>query len=123
MAGQFGTQTDVMTTAAQRIQDINQQIQGQLRTLQSQLAPLAGEWRGQGALSFQQTMERWNTDAARINTALGEIAVKVGEGARGYQGADEETRQAFNRLGGGGDAGPGAGATTPTAGGGLGQYL
>ncbi|PVZ07866.1 WXG100 family type VII secretion target [Actinomycetospora cinnamomea] len=122
MAGQFGTQTDTMIAAGQRIQDIQQSMQGQMRSLQSQLAPLAGTWRGQASVAFQQVMTRWNEDAARINTALDDIATKVAEGGRHYAASDEENRQAINRLGGaGGGAGP-TGGTAP-AGGGLGQYL
>jgi WXG100 family type VII secretion target len=123
MAGQFGTETDAMLTVSQRIQDIKQGMQGHMSTLQSQLAPLAGTWRGQGSMAFQQLMARWNEDAVRINTALDEIAAKVGQSGRNYAASDEDNRQAFAQLGGTGGAGgaPG-GATTPAAGG-LGQYL
>lgn len=122
MAGQFGTQTDTMLAAAQRIEDIHQAMQGQMRSLQSQLAPLAGTWRGQASVAFQQVMTRWNEDATRINTALDDIAAKVAQGGRDYAASDEENRQAINRLGGGGGVGGPTGSTTP-AGGGLGQYL
>ena len=125
MAGQFGTETDVMLTASQRIQDIKQGMQGHMSSLQSQLAPLAGTWRGQGSVAFQGLMARWNEDATRINTALDEIAAKVGRSGQDYAASDEEGRQAFARLGGtdaAGGSGTAPGATAP-AGGGLGQYL
>jgi WXG100 family type VII secretion target len=123
MAGQFGTETDVMLTASQRIQDIKQGMQGHMSSLQSQLAPLAGTWRGQGSVAFQQLMARWNEDATRINTALDEIATKIGQSGRNYAASDEDNRQAFSQLGGTGGSGPAPGATTPASGGGLGQYL
>jgi WXG100 family type VII secretion target len=121
VTGQFGTETDAMLAVGQRIKDIQQSMQGQMRSLQSQLAPLAGTWRGQASVAFQQVMTRWNEDATRINTALDDIATKVSEGGRNYAASDEENRQAINRLGGavGGAAGP----TGAPAGGGLGQYL
>jgi len=126
MAGQFGTETDAMLAVGQRIQDIQQAMQGQMRSLESQLAPLAGSWRGQASLAFQQVMVRWHEDATRINTALDEIATQVERGSRDYAASDEENRQAMAGLGGAGGSGatpgPAAGATTP-AGGGLGQYL
>ncbi|WP_433030079.1 WXG100 family type VII secretion target [Actinomycetospora sp. CA-053990] len=123
MAGQFGTETDVMLTASQRIQDIKQGMQGHMSSLQSQLAPLAGTWRGQGSVAFQGLMARWNEDATRINTALDEIAAKIGQSGRNYAASDEDNRQAFSQLGGTGGSGPAPGATTPASGGGLGQYL
>lgn len=119
MAGQFGTETDAMLTVSQRIQDIKQGMQGHMSTLQSQLAPLAGTWRGQGSMAFQQLMARWNEDATRINTALDEIAAKVGQSGRNYAASDEDNRQALAQLGGNGGT-PGA-PVPPT--GGLGQYL
>jgi WXG100 family type VII secretion target len=125
MAGQFGTEVETMRTVSARIQDIKQGMQGHMSSLQSQLAPLAGAWRGQGSTAFQQLMARWNEDATRINTALDEIAAKVGRSGQNYAASDEEGRQAFAQLGGtGGAGGSGAapGATAP-AGGGLGQYL
>ena len=128
MTGQFGTETDAMLGVAQRIQDIKQGMQGHMGTLQSQLAPLAGTWRGQGSAAFQQLMVRWNEDATRINAALDEIAVKVAQSGRTYATSDEDNRQAFAGLGGtdaAGGPGPagGAAATTAPPSGGLGRYL
>ena len=122
MAGQFGTETDAMRTVSQRIQDIKQGMQGHMSALQSQLAPLAGTWRGQGSTAFHQLMARWNEDATRINTALDEIAVKIGQSGRTYAASDEDNQQAFARLGGAVTGGP-SGDPSPPAGGGLGQYL
>ncbi|MHC1562896.1 WXG100 family type VII secretion target [Actinomycetospora sp. C-140] len=124
MTGQFGTETDAMLGVAHRIQDIKQGMAGHMGTLQSQLAPLAGTWRGQGSAAFQQLMVRWNEDATRINTALDEIAAKVGRSGRTYAASDEDNRQAFAQLGGTDGAGATGGAppATPPSGG-LGQYL
>jgi WXG100 family type VII secretion target len=125
MAGQFGTEVDAMRAVSQRIQDIKQGMQGHMSTLQSQLAPLAGTWRGQGSTAFQALMARWTEDATRINTALDEIAQKVGQSGRAYAASDEDNHQAFAQLGGSAGGTPaGPGATPPaTPPGGLGQYL
>jgi WXG100 family type VII secretion target len=124
MAGQFGTEVETMRAVSVRIQDIKQGMQGHMSSLQSQLAPLAGTWRGQGSTAFQALMARWNEDATRINTALDEIAAKVGRSGQEYAASDEEGRQAFARLGGTGAAGgSGTPGAAPPTGGGLGQYL
>lgn len=98
MAGQFGTQTDTMRTAAQHVIDVNEQIQRQLRTLHSQLAPLAGTWRGQASVAFQELMVRWNEDATRMNRALHAIGETIQGSGQAYATTEEDTRSSISSI-------------------------
>jgi WXG100 family type VII secretion target len=122
----FGTETEVMTSVAGRLESINATLQSQLRTLQSQLAPLAGQWQGQGASSFQATMARWDQDSARMNAALRAISERVREGAGRYAVNEQDAAQMLNLLGDqGGATGGGAPGSAPGSapGGGFGHVL
>jgi len=98
MAGQYTTTTDEMQRAAQQVLSTNEQIQGQLRSLQSQLAPLAGAWQGQASTAFQQLMERWNIDAAKLNQALEGIGTAIQGSGRSYQQAEEQHAQSMSSI-------------------------
>ena len=98
MAGQFGTQTEVMRTSAQHVEEVRAQIQQQLATLRSQLAPLEGTWRGDASRAFQELMVRWNDDANRINRALHDIGVSVGASGADYRATEQETAAGTSRI-------------------------
>lgn len=115
MAGGFGTQTDVMVGVSTRLETINGDLQGQLRSLQGRLEPLVADWQGQGSNAFQGTMARWQADAKRINDALLGIAERVRAGAGRYDASEADAAGLLNVLGDGGAAGGGA---TPGATGG-----
>ncbi len=116
----FGTETEVMTSVAGRLESINATLQSQLKTLQSQLAPLAGQWQGQGASSFQATMTRWDQDSARMNAALRAISERVREGAGRYAVNEQDAAQMLNLLG---DQGGATGGSGPAPGGGFSHVL
>ena len=99
MAGQFGTQTEVMRTAASRVAEVRDQIAGELSGLRGQLAPLEGTWRGDASLAFRQLMVRWNEDALRINRALAAIGESVAASGRDYRAAEEQNTGAVTRIG------------------------
>ncbi|MFC5141241.1 WXG100 family type VII secretion target [Actinomycetospora rhizophila] len=117
MAGGFGTQTDVMVSVAGRLETINGELQGQLRSLQGRLEPLVADWQGQGSTAFQGTMVRWQIDAKRINDALLGIAERVRSGAGRYAANEAEAASMLNVLGdAGGPSGGAGGAGTPGGG-------
>lgn len=116
MAGGFGTQTGVMVDVANRLETINGDLQGQLRSLQGRLEPLVADWQGQGSNAFQGTMVRWQTDARRINDALLGIAERVRAGAGRYDASEADAAGLLNVLG---DAGGGAGGTGAAGGGAI----
>lgn len=98
MTGQFGTQTDTMRTAGQHVIEVNEQIQRQLRTLHSQLAPVASTWRGQASVAFQELMTRWNEDATRINRALHSIGESIQGSGVTYAATEQDTRSSISSI-------------------------
>ena len=99
MAGQFGTQTGVMTTAGQHVFEVRDQINAQLGRLRAQLGPLEGTWRGDASTAFHQLMARWNDDARRINAALASIGESVQASGTTYRAAEDEIASSTSRIG------------------------
>ncbi len=98
MAGQFGTQTEVMGTASNHVVEVNAQIQQQLAALRAQLAPLEGTWRGQASLSFHRLMVRWNEDAQRIGRALEAIGTDIAVSGRDYDATEQANAQSVTQI-------------------------
>jgi WXG100 family type VII secretion target len=90
VAGQFGTQTQVMQSAGQHVFEVRDQITAQLGQLRAQLAPLEGTWRGDASVAFGQLMARWNDDARRITAALQSIGESVQASGVTYRAAEDE---------------------------------
>ena len=98
MAGQYTTTPEQMQRAAQQVLSTNEQIQGSLRSMQTQLAPLAGAWQGRAATAFHQLMERWNTDAAKLNQALEGIGSAILGSGRSYEQAEQSHAQSMSSI-------------------------
>jgi WXG100 family type VII secretion target len=90
MADSFGTTFEEMQAGATHIDNVNDQINGQLSTLRGHLAPLAGVWRGSASAAFVQLMARYDSSANKISEALRAIAEQV-RGANATYMAEEET--------------------------------
>lgn len=98
MAGSFGTTTEEMQRAGGHVQSVNQTVQGELSTLRSQLAPLAGMWRGAAATQFTQLMARWDTSAGQLNEALRTIGERIHGNASTYQQAEDEQLASMSSI-------------------------
>lgn len=81
----FGTELPTMQQASQHVDNVNQQIQGQLSKLMQELQPLATAWQGQAAGSFQSLHARWNENAQRLNEALRGISEDLARSQQTYQ--------------------------------------
>jgi len=93
MASGFGTTTEEMQRAGDHVLSVNQAIQADLSVLRSQLAPLAGLWRGAASMQFHRLMQRWDADAAQLNEALRGIGERIRGSAHSYQ-QQEDVQQA-----------------------------
>ena len=98
MAGSYQTDVPTMGDAAQKVDNVNQQIQSRLSQLRSQLQPLAGQWRGQGSSSFQSLMTRWDQDVSNLNQALSTIAQKLRGNQQQYQVAEDTNQGSFRSI-------------------------
>lgn len=96
--GGYGTSTEEMQRAGQKVFDVNDQVQGQLSSLMSQLAPLEGAWKGQAATAFQTLIQRWNEDARKLNEALRGIGEAIQGSARTYAQQEEEHSTTMNKI-------------------------
>jgi len=96
--GGYGTTTEEMQRAAQRVLGVNEQVQADLAALRNQLAPLAGAWQGQAATAFQGLMVRWDTDARVLNDALHGIGEAIRGSGQGYARAEAEQSQALSAI-------------------------
>jgi WXG100 family type VII secretion target len=98
---QFGTHTDVLAQAAARVEQVNGEIQAQLRSLSGMVAGTAGFWRGDTQRTFTALMERWNNDAARLTDALGAIASALAQTGTAYATTEEGSTSALRSSGSG----------------------
>lgn len=98
MAAGFGTTPEEMQRAAQRVGQVNEQVQAQLAGLRNQLGPLAGAWRGEAATAFQGLMTRWDTDARALNEALRGIGEAIQGSGSAYLAAEQEHAQGMSTI-------------------------
>lgn len=97
MAGGFTTSPEQLTTAANHVGNVADQVQGQLNSLGNQLAPLAGAWRGTASTAFQNLMTRYNENSNRLNQALRGIGEQLaGAGTTYAQTEEQETSSMTN---------------------------
>lgn len=98
MAGDFGTQTDVMQTASRHVVDVNTSIQTQLKKLENQLAPLPAQWQGLAAQRFTELMVRWNEDARTLGDSLMRMGEAIGSSGQTYRAADDDAAAATSTI-------------------------
>lgn len=98
MSGNFTTTTEEMDLASKHVMSVNEQVQGELRGLQSRLAPLAGMWTGDASMAFTRLMERWNNDATSLNTALSSIGGLLRADGTSYARNEEQASSSMSSI-------------------------
>jgi WXG100 family type VII secretion target len=98
MAAGYGTTFEEMQAGAQRIDTVNDQIQGLLSQLRGNLAPLSGIWRGQASTAFVNLMARYDSSSARIAEALRAIAEQVRGSSATYAAEEETHSQSMSQI-------------------------
>jgi WXG100 family type VII secretion target len=101
MAGSFGTTPEVMAKAAQQVDQVSQEIGAELRSLQSQLEPVAASWKGSAASAFQQLMVRWGEDAQKLTQALQGISEMLQATNKNYSQVEEANHSQISQILGG----------------------
>ena len=103
MAG-FGTNYAEMASCAKDIESVEQEINGAVNKLNSDLEPLKASWQGQASQAFQQLQERMMEDAKKLNQALSDISNAMKSASGTYQQQEEEANRGISsitsRLGG-----------------------
>ena len=94
----FGTQTDVMQKAAQQVQQVADEINGELRSLEGNLAPVAASWKGAAQQAFQQLMERIMDDAQKLTQALQGISESLDSSTKSYSTVEQDNASQIGQI-------------------------
>ena len=98
MAGSYTTDAAVMQKAAQQVQQVSEEIGGELRSLMSNLEPVAGAWKGSAASAFQQLMARWQEDANKLTQALQGISELLDNTTKSYSSAEQNNASSIAQI-------------------------
>ncbi|ERS49818.1 MULTISPECIES: WXG100 family type VII secretion target [unclassified Corynebacterium] len=101
MSQTFKTQADVMVSTAGRVDNTNDEVQGELTRLQGVVDSVRGSWAGQAQVSFDNLMQRYSTSAQQLREALTSISENIRSNARNFDNVEAENTQAFSNVGGG----------------------
>lgn len=100
MAGEISKQDQALTRGAQLVAEARQELDSQLKGLNGKLQNIAGQWAGAGAASFTQAMQKWDTAARGIVSALDGFEANLKSAESTYTAADDEQQAAFSRISG-----------------------
>jgi len=99
MAGQFTTTAEEMTAFANRIGEVNGQVQGEISRLNNLVSEIASGWKGAAASAYQQMQTQFNNDADALNRILDEIRQAIEATTKAYSMTEEEQRAAVGGIG------------------------
>ncbi len=99
-AGQGPIEVDHATlhTAANDVRAVRGEVDTELKKLWGAVDDLAIAWQGEASKGFQSLMERWNTDAGNLLTAMDNIATLLDKSGTTHQVNDEEQQQVLSRI-------------------------
>jgi WXG100 family type VII secretion target len=98
MGNRFETQVPTMDVAAQRVFDVNEQIQSTLSNLLTRLEPLMDTWQGTAAGSFHVLKQRWVDNASKLNEALRGIGDGLVANSTNYATTEETNTTGFSGM-------------------------
>ena len=101
MSNTFRTEADVMVTTAGQVDNTNSEVQSELSRLRGVVDGLRGAWSGQAQASFDELMQRWDTNAKDLSDALTSISENIRANARAFENMETSNVQSFNHVGGG----------------------
>jgi WXG100 family type VII secretion target len=90
-----------MVSTAGRVDNTNDEVQGELTRLQGVVDSVRGSWAGQAQVSFDNLMQRYNTSAQQLREALTSISENIRSNAHNFDNVEAENTQAFSNVGGG----------------------
>jgi len=97
----FRTESDVMVTTAGQVDNTNNEVQSELSRLRGVVDGLRGSWSGQAQASFDQLMQRWDTNAKDLSDALTSISENIRANAHALENVETSNVQSLNHVGGG----------------------
>lgn len=99
MAG-VAMDTETVAQAATDTVNAKLSVDGNLDRLKALCDELAASWTGQGAAAFNQVMQAWDTEAAKLLDALQDIADSLDSSAAQQAEQDAESHSDFSAFDG-----------------------
>jgi len=81
---QFTVTAAELLNAAKACQQTNEQVQAQIKQMQTYVQGLMGSYQGPCALALQQLSDQWGADAVTLNNVLSTIAQGLTSNANNY---------------------------------------
>ncbi|MEV6211026.1 WXG100 family type VII secretion target [Kitasatospora sp. NPDC051914] len=100
MAGQFKTTAEEMNAFANRIGEVNAQVQGEIQRLNSLVDSIKSGWQGAAAQAYQQMQTRFNEDATALNKVLDEIKQAIEATTKLYAQTEQDQQSSMTGVGG-----------------------
>lgn len=94
----FTTETATMNVAAQRVNDVADAVEAELRALDNRIQPITSSWRGAAASAYLALHARWTLDARELRTVLGEISQALTQNATRYQTTEDDVAAQMTRV-------------------------
>ncbi|MFJ1757983.1 WXG100 family type VII secretion target [Kitasatospora sp. NPDC088134] len=98
MAGQFTTTAEEMIAFANRIGEVNNQVQAEIGRLNNLVTEIRQGWRGDAATAYEQMQQRFNEDANALNRVLDEIRQAIEATTKLYSMTEDEQRAAVGGV-------------------------
>lgn len=98
MAGHYQTGHAELTSAAQELQDGNQDLMQQLSQLASAVDGVAGQWTGAANTAFNTLIQKFQADAKTLNEKLLDISEAVSGSATAYQAQEDQASESLSQI-------------------------
>lgn len=95
MAGQFNVTAEEMAAFAKHMGEVIQQIQGEIRKLDTLVGSVSGGWQGTAATAYKALQTRFNEDAVELNKSLTAIKQAIELTTKAYSATEAEQQAAF----------------------------
>lgn len=84
--------------AANDVRSTRSDVDGDLSRLRGMVDQLANAWRGQAGVGFQNLMQRWDQDTAKLLNALDNIGELLDQSGTQHEVNDESQQAEMNRI-------------------------
>ncbi|MCV7288437.1 WXG100 family type VII secretion target [Mycolicibacterium wolinskyi] len=96
----LGTDFDVMTTVAGKIDVLNDDIRAMLQTFIGRMCSVPPSvWGGVAATRFRDVVDRWNSESLKLHTALQRIADTIRSNEQTLRDAADTHSQRLGAVG------------------------
>ncbi|MDH6197758.1 WXG100 family type VII secretion target [Mycobacterium frederiksbergense] len=100
LTGPLGTDFDVMTSVAGRIDVLNDDVRAMLQTFIGRMGSVPSTvWGGAAAVRFRDVVDRWNRESLTLHTTLSRIAETIRTNERTLRGAADGHAQRLGAVG------------------------